>query len=110
MSYWTVAAQALEEAGANDVGPRYPGHAGGFETSVTLALRPDLVQLDRRRAPTAELISPVGAVEHGEYPRAGGTSDDASRADAEIGKRLVGGSTGGGRLLRQLHQRTRVGR
>ena len=88
-SYWTVANKALVEAGANDVAPRFPGHAGGFETAVTLALRPDLVQLDRRRAPTADLINEVHATEHGIYPRSGGTSDDASGATLEAGKRLV---------------------
>jgi creatinine amidohydrolase len=88
-SYWQTAAKALADAGANDVAPRFPGHAGGFETSVTLALRPDLVQLDKRRAPLGSLEGQGFGTEHGVFQRAGGTSDDASRADAEIGKRLV---------------------
>jgi creatinine amidohydrolase len=88
-SYWTIANKKLVEAGANDVAPRFPGHAGGFETSVTLALRPDLVHLDRRRAPTADLGNSVYATEQGMYPRSGGTSDDASKADAAAGARLV---------------------
>ena len=93
-SYWTVASQALIDAGARDVGPGYPGHAGGFETSLMLALRPDLVQLERRKAPTARLTSGVGAVESGVFARAGGTSDDASQADGEIGKRLLEATVG----------------
>jgi creatinine amidohydrolase len=93
-AYWTLAARALEEAGAAGVGPSYPGHAGGFETSLLLALRPDLVQLNRRRAPAARLTSGVGAVEHGAFARAGGISDDASRADPAAGARLLEATIG----------------
>ncbi len=88
-SYWTIAAKALVEAGAHDVAAHFPGHAGGFETSLMLALRPDLVQLDRRRPPTDDLVSSVHATEPGIYARAGGTTDDASRASAEAGTRLL---------------------
>jgi creatinine amidohydrolase len=94
VSYWTAAARALEEAGAAEVAPSFPGHAGGFETSLMLALRPDLVQLERRRAPTGRLSSAGGAVEHGAFVRAGGTSDDASRADAAAGERLLEATVG----------------
>ena len=89
VSYWTVASQALVDAGAADVAPSYPGHAGGFETSLLLALRPDLVALEKRRAPRTQLSSSIGAVEHGAFTRAGGTSDDASRADGAAGQRLL---------------------
>jgi creatinine amidohydrolase len=88
-SYWTIAGPALEAAGAHEVAPSYPGHAGGFETSLMLALRPDLVQLDRRRAPAARLSSDVGAVVAGAFARSGGTSDDAAGADAAAGRRLL---------------------
>ena len=88
-SYWTLAAKALVEAGANDVAPSYPGHAGGFETSLMLALRPDLVALDRRRSPLAPLTASAHATETGSFKRAGGTTDDASKADADAGKRLL---------------------
>lgn len=94
-SYWTIANQALIDAGASEVADRFPGHAGGFETSLTLAIRPDLVDLDKRRAPEADLNSAAPhAVEHGAFARAGGTSDDASRADLEAGKRLLEASIG----------------
>ena len=76
------------------MGAGYPGHAGGFETSLMLALRPDLVQLERRKAPAARLTSGVGAVESGVFARSGGTSDDASKADGEIGKRLLEATVG----------------
>jgi len=42
-SYWTVAWDALVAQEAHTVG-RFPGHAGVFETSQVLALRPDLVR------------------------------------------------------------------
>lgn len=88
-SYWTIASEALAAAGARDVAPSYPGHAGGFETSVMLALRPDLVQLDRRRPPLAPIHPIPDAQQAGAFVRAGGTSDDASRADAAAGAALV---------------------
>jgi creatinine amidohydrolase len=106
-SYWTIASQALLDAGARDVAPSFPGHAGGFETSLMLALRPDLVQLEQRRAPQGELSSSVHAVEHGAFARAGGTSDDASGADAEAGQRLLAASvTATADYLVQFYQRT----
>ncbi len=93
-SYWIIASEALVAAGAHDVAPRFPGHAGGFETSVTLALRPDLVKLDARRAPLSALNPTAHAVEPRAFARAGGTSDDASGADAKIGRRLVEAAVG----------------
>ena len=38
-SYWVTAWEALVNAGAGDIG-RLPGHAGAFETSVVMAVRP----------------------------------------------------------------------
>ena len=109
-SYWTIAAKQLVEAGAHDVAPSFPGHAGGFETAVTLALRPDLVQLDRRRAPTAALTNKVHATEHGVYPRSGGTTDDASGATAEAGKRLVEAAVSAtAEYLVEFYRKTRQG-
>jgi creatinine amidohydrolase len=40
-SYWAIAWDGLVGAGAH-LGRRLPGHAGDFETSMMLALRPDL--------------------------------------------------------------------
>lgn len=45
-SWWNVAWDALVEAGAHEVG-RVPGHSGAFETSLIMALRPDLVREPR---------------------------------------------------------------
>ena len=41
-SYWTIAWDALVNAEAHR-GRRLPGHAGDFETSIVLSLRPELV-------------------------------------------------------------------
>ncbi|MFK7691674.1 creatininase family protein [Paenibacillus sp. HJGM_3] len=45
-SYWTVSGQALQDAYARDVG-MVPGHAGGFETALIMALRSDLLRSDK---------------------------------------------------------------
>jgi creatinine amidohydrolase len=42
-SYWSVAAEALQEVQASEVG-MVPGHAGGFETSLIMAIAPELVK------------------------------------------------------------------
>src|SRR5690625_3262056 len=46
-SYWTIAWDALLEANATKLG-KVPGHAGGFETSLILALDERQVKLDKR--------------------------------------------------------------
>lgn len=47
-SYWAIAATALREVNAKEVG-MVPGHAGGFETSLIMALQPDLVHTEHIR-------------------------------------------------------------
>jgi len=91
-SYWTIAWNALRAAGADDVGP-LPGHAGGFETSLMLALAEELVHLDRRagpepRAATEDPASRIVFARQGAVLRVGGTSDDARHAAAAAGRRL----------------------
>jgi creatinine amidohydrolase len=44
-SWWEVAAEALDQV--KETGPTGSGHAGEMETSLMLALRPDLVRTDR---------------------------------------------------------------
>jgi creatinine amidohydrolase len=98
----------LVEAGARDVAPSFPGHAGGFETSLMLALRPDLVQLECRQAPRGALESAAHAVEHGAFARAGGTSDDASGASAAAGQKLLEATISAvAEYLVQFYERTR---
>src|SRR4051794_19384493 len=45
-SWWNAAWDVMVAAGALEVG-RLPGHAGGFETSLVMAMRPELVDADR---------------------------------------------------------------
>jgi creatinine amidohydrolase len=47
-TWWKLASDALLEL--NETGPGGVGHAGEFETSLMLHIRPDLVQLDKREA------------------------------------------------------------
>ena len=47
VSYWTLAEKELAAEGLDGLGG-IPGHAGGFETSLMLALRPDIINLDQR--------------------------------------------------------------
>lgn len=91
--YWTIAWDALRAAGADSTGP-VPGHAGGFETSLLLAIEKGLVQLDRRSGPEPQLAkedpaSRVVFARHRAMHAAGGTSDDARHADAKDGRRLL---------------------
>ncbi len=55
-SYWTIAGSALYEEGhVSEIG-WLPGHAGAFETSLVLALRPDLV--DQASYPPLRDVTP----------------------------------------------------
>ena len=90
LSYWSVPITRKD----GTKGTISPGHAGHFETSLMLALRPDLVQLDRRRKPLRAIHAVEHAQEHGAFANAGGTSDDASEADAVEGKRVLEEITG----------------
>jgi creatinine amidohydrolase len=92
-SYWTV-------TGGDGEGERpevTPGHAGWFETSLMLAARPELVRTPVPARPPVEpppLFDrppyPGLTVErHGEWERVGGSTDDASGADAVHGRRLL---------------------
>jgi len=95
-SYWTLAASFLETV---DLPPGLmPGHAGHFETSIMLALFPEMVRLDERAA-DAEPTTPLGVAEHpGAHIRrpdlwesSDGRTDDARLADAELGSRVLAG-------------------
>ena len=68
-----------------------PGHAGACETSVLLAVAPDLVQMDRARPPTSPLPRSLPGLlieEPDLWERIDGLSDDPRDADAEVGRRL----------------------
>ncbi|MFJ1760096.1 creatininase family protein [Amycolatopsis sp. NPDC088138] len=73
-----------------------PGHAGKFETSLMLAAHGDLV---RPREPRPDVTPPplfayppypgLTVERHGEWARAGGSTDDATTATAEGGADLL---------------------
>jgi creatinine amidohydrolase len=92
-SYWTIAWDALVAEGVEQLGV-VPGHAGAFETSLLLAVRPDLVRSDGQVGPEPLLAveDPVVRIvhaAHGAWAAGSGTSDDARTADAELGARLL---------------------
>lgn len=95
-AYWTVAAQALVEDGrVGEVG-QLPGHAGGFETSLMMALRPDLVDTANypkalARPPfVADMTLRASVIHSGESLGSGpGYTDDPSNASAEAGERML---------------------
>ena len=92
-SYWVMAWDRLMESGAQERG-RMPGHAGSFETSLMLALRPDLV-VDPPRRSFEYTPSPPGYFGHYHvedvkiWERSDGFSDDPSGADAASGRRFL---------------------
>jgi len=91
-SYWTMAWDALIDAGAQEHG-RLPGHAGAFETALMAALQPDLIGTPPVRPQPFE-PNPRGYFRpyHVEDPRAwqgAGFSDDPSAADPQAGARFL---------------------
>jgi creatinine amidohydrolase len=93
-SYWVVAWDALISVKAYAVG-RFPGHAGAFETSQVLAIRPDLVRqpLPHRDepVPTAppEASRPYRGEFHGWWQSINGFTDSPDRATAALGQAFL---------------------
>ena len=91
-SYWTVGAGALAAAQATTT-TELPGHSGEFETSVMLALRPELVRdprPDRPDAPPAVLAPARYRAElHGAWQHIAGYTDRPALARAEHGERYL---------------------
>jgi creatinine amidohydrolase len=93
-SWWAIAWDALVQAGAAEVG-RFPGHAGRFETSLMLALRPDLVvgPLPHRDEPGRTDPRRFGgdyrAEHHGSWQAIDGYGDSPDLADADLGRRWL---------------------
>jgi len=89
-SYWIPTWDAYVAAGAHTRG-RLPGHAGAFETSQILALRPDLVRSPlphRDETPAAApppVTAPFRGELHGIWQRIDGFSDSPDRAAAAHG-------------------------
>jgi creatinine amidohydrolase len=90
--YWAVAAEELAELSAD-----VPGHAGDFETSLMLAIAPNLV--DEARRPTAAVepralfaASPAAGIDAdapGEWARIDGYTDPSNKASAERGAAML---------------------
>ncbi|ANY07838.1 creatininase family protein [Pseudonocardia sp. HH130630-07] len=96
LSYWSVVADTGAADAEAERPERTPGHAGWFETSLMLAVRPDLVGADRpfaAPAPPALFDDPphpgMTTERHGEWARVGGTTDDAGDARADAGAALL---------------------
>ncbi len=95
-AYWDVARSSLvKEAGFN--GKLIPGHAGQFETSLMMAIRPDLVntrELARTRSfpEDQSLFSDFGGAvvhTHGAWQVSVGYTDNPSASTPEEGQRLL---------------------
>ncbi len=92
-SYWTIAWNALVAAEAHLHGG-LPGHSGIFETSLMLALRPELVHEPRphRDAPGGtdpQGLMPYRAEVHGSWQRIDGYTDSPDQGNAELGERYL---------------------
>jgi creatinine amidohydrolase len=93
-SYWDLARDALAEH-EPDVKGRLPGHAGIFETSVIMALRPDLVdsalphRSDEELARTVVPAVPFRAERHGFWWSIDGYTDSPDQAQPDLGQRLL---------------------
>jgi len=91
-SYWTIAWDALVEKGAH-LGCRLPGHAGAFETSLMLAIHPELVRAERPHREGPFQSDPRGfqtsyrAERHGFWKEIDGYTDSPAAAHAERGLR-----------------------
>lgn len=92
-SYWAVAWEALTEAGAHE-SRRLPGHAGDFETSLMLRLRPELPNknLPRRKgsfhSDPRDFRAPWRTEAHGFWKEIDGFTDSPANASAENGGRF----------------------
>ncbi len=83
-SYWNIAWQALLEAGMD--ASLLPGHAGDFETSLMLSLRPELVAADLPQRDLDASPKPAFRDERfGFWESINGHTDSPAMASAEKG-------------------------
>ncbi len=92
-SYWTIASNALAEAQATPT-TELPGHSGAFETSLMLALRPELVREPRPHRsdlPDFDVRSSTTyrAELHGAWQHIAGYTDSPDQARVEHGVRYL---------------------
>lgn len=90
-SYWNIAWDKFIEEKAH-LGARVPGHAGFFETSLVMALRPDLIREPRPHrdnVPDSDprgFARPVRIETHGSWQSFDGYTDTPAKATAERGQ------------------------
>jgi len=93
-SYWDLAREPLARH-APELGERLPGHAGVFETSLIMALRPELVTTPLPHRTAEELArttipqTPFRAERHGFWRSIDGYTDSPDQASTERGQRLL---------------------
>lgn len=96
-AYWDIARPAIVEKGIMD-GGLVPGHAGRFETSMVMAVRPELVdqeafaKVEDASAQSGGIFGRLvgGTVQtHGTWAAGTGHSDNPGLASAEEGRKLL---------------------
>ena len=96
-NYWNLARQALVQADLLPA-PRIPGHAGHFETSLIMALRPDWIDADalaavedQSEADSGLDVDLSGAVvqTYGAWPASPGHTDNPAAATPELGHKML---------------------
>ncbi|MGM8212831.1 creatininase family protein [Virgibacillus sp. W0430] len=94
-SYWTLAWDRLEKELDLPALGRVPGHAGGFETSLMLALKPAHVKMEKRPAqrkddiPTVDNARRIYISRPNNSVGVNGYSDDARNASKDIGMKIL---------------------
>jgi creatinine amidohydrolase len=94
-SYWTIAWNALTAAHAHE-GRRLPGHAGDFETSLMLSLRPEIVSVNKPHRDNFTSSDPRRFEaawrheRHGFWTDIEGYTDSPDQANAERGEKFRG--------------------
>lgn len=92
-SWFELARDRMLAVGADTL-PRLPGHAGSFETSTVLVIRPELVanRTPRTPPPGAGPAPGPGALrveDPGFWAAIEGFTDDPDQADADLGRRCL---------------------
>lgn len=82
LDYWDAA------TGADLRGTPLPGHAGGFETSLVLAVAPHLVEdrAERHEPPSVPSVEGVEIQRQASWHEQNGFTDEPARASAELGQ------------------------
>lgn len=110
-SYWVAAWDAL--SAVHERGG-LPGHSGIFETSVMMALRPELVREPRPHrdgvtpaSASSSFYPPVRVETHGSWQAINGFTDSPSLASVEAGQRYVEAAVGAvAQSLKDFHAAT----